>query len=116
LERTFGALPRSFNAHRWVSQAIEMILLLERGSAADAQHIEAEFTARFFRDRKPLRALALYGNTSALTSRGNDYGYEYVFAREFSEHARPGNILLVISTRSNSFNVLRMIEAATRIM
>ncbi len=91
-------------------------MLLEQGSAADAQHIEAEVTGRFFRDRKPLHTLALHGNTSTLTSRGNDYGYEYVFAREFSEHARPGDILLVISTRGNGLNVLRMIKVATRIM
>jgi D-sedoheptulose 7-phosphate isomerase len=124
LERAFGALPRSFNAHRWVSQAIETIcsslgeggqLLLEQGSAADAQHIEAEVTGRFFRDRKPLHTLAL-GNTSTLTSRGNDYCYEYVFAREFSEHARPGDIQLVISTRGNGLNVLRMIKVPTRIV
>lgn len=85
------------------------------GSAADAQHIAAELTGRFQRERQPLRALALHGNTSALTAIGNDYGYEFVFAREFSAHAKPGDVLLAISTSGNSLNILRAIEAARRI-
>src|SRR5215470_12522845 len=84
------------------------------GSAADAQHIAAELTGRFFRDRKPLRAMALHGNTSALTAIGNDYGYEHVFARELSAHARAGDVLLAISTSGNSANILRAIEAARK--
>jgi D-sedoheptulose 7-phosphate isomerase len=82
------------------------------GSAADAQHITAELTGRFLRERQPLRALALHGNTSALTAIGNDYGYERVFARELAAHARPGDVLLAISTSGNSANILRAIEAA----
>ena len=82
------------------------------GSAADAQHIAAELTGRFKRERQPLRAMALHGNTSALTAIGNDYGYEHVFARELSAHARPGDVLLAISTSGNSANILRAIEAA----
>jgi D-sedoheptulose 7-phosphate isomerase len=84
------------------------------GSAADAQHIAAELTGRFFLERKPFRALALHGNSSALTAIGNDYGYEHVFARELSAHARPGDVLLGISTSGNSVNILRAIEAARR--
>ena len=56
--------------------------------------------------------MALHGNTSALTAIGNDYGYEHVFARELSAHARPGDVLLAISTSGNSANVLRAIAAA----
>ena len=82
------------------------------GSAADAQHIAAELTGRFLRERKPFRALALHGNTSALTAIGNDYGYEHVFARELSAHARPGDVLLAISTSGNSRNILRAIDVA----
>jgi D-sedoheptulose 7-phosphate isomerase len=82
------------------------------GSAADAQHIVAELTGRFFRDRKPLRALALHANTSSLTAIGNDYGYDEVFAREVAAHGREGDILLAISTSGNSRNVIRAIEAA----
>jgi len=106
-----------------VSQAVDIIsaslaaggqLLIagNGGSAADAQHITAELTGRFLRDRKPLRALALHTNTSALTAIGNDYGFEEVFARELSAHARPGDVLLAISTSGNSRNILRAIEAA----
>ena len=82
------------------------------GSAADAQHITAELTGRFFRDRKPLRALALHANTSSLTAIGNDYGYDEVFAREVGAHGREGDILLAISTSGNSRNVLRAIDVA----
>jgi D-sedoheptulose 7-phosphate isomerase len=82
------------------------------GSAADAQHIAAELTGRFFRDRRPLRALPLHGNPSSLTAIGNDYGYDEVFAREVSAHGRPGDVLLGLSTSGNSRNVLRAIEAA----
>lgn len=108
-----------------VSNAVEMIysslvsggqLLIagNGGSAADAQHIAAELTGRFFRDRRPLRALALHANTSSLTAIGNDYGFEYVFARELTAHARPGDVLLAISTSGNSANILRAIDAARK--
>jgi len=82
------------------------------GSAADAQHIAAELTGRFFRDRKPLPALALHGNTSSLTAIGNDYGYDEVFAREVGAHGRTGDVLLAISTSGNSRNILRAIETS----
>lgn len=82
------------------------------GSAADAQHIAAELTGRFLRERQPFRALALHVNTSALTAIGNDYGYEQVFARELSAHARPGDVFLAITTSGNSRNILCAIEAA----
>jgi D-sedoheptulose 7-phosphate isomerase len=113
-------LPGLTNA---VSTAVDMIfsslaaggqLLIggNGGSAADAQHITAELTGRFLRERKPIRAMALHVNTSALTAIGNDYGYEYVFARELEAHARPGDMLLAISTSGNSANILSAIEAA----
>jgi D-sedoheptulose 7-phosphate isomerase len=82
------------------------------GSAADAQHIAAELTGRFLRDRRPLPALALHANTSSLTAIGNDYGYDEVFAREVGAHGRKGDVLLAISTSGNSGNVVRAIEAA----
>lgn len=90
----------------------QLLLAGNGGSAADAQHIAAELTGRFLRERRPLRAMALHGNTSALTAIGNDYGYEHVFARELSAHARPGDVLLAISTSGSSRNILRAIEAA----
>lgn len=82
------------------------------GSAADAQHIAAELTGRFLRDRRPLRAMALHANSSALTAIGNDYGFDRVFARELSAHARPGDVFLGISTSGDSANILRAIDAA----
>lgn len=106
-----------------VSRAVDMIrsslvaggkLLIagNGGSAADAQHIAAELTGRFVRERQPLPAIALHANTSALTAVGNDYGYEQVFARELSALASVGDVLLAISTSGNSRNILRAIEAA----
>lgn len=108
-----------------VSQAVDIIhsalagggqLLIagNGGSAADAQHIAAELTGRFLLERKPFRALALHVNTSSLTAIGNDYGYEHVFARELSAHARPGDVLLAITTSGNSPNILHAIEAARK--
>jgi len=85
------------------------------GSAADAQHIAAELTGRFFRERRAFRAIALHVNTSSLTAIGNDYGFEDVFARELSAHARPGDVFLAISTSGNSANILRAIEIARKI-
>lgn len=82
------------------------------GSAADAQHIAAELTGRYLLERQPIRAIALHANASALTAVGNDYGYEQVFARELAAHARPGDVLLALSTSGNSRNILRAIEAA----
>jgi D-sedoheptulose 7-phosphate isomerase len=106
-----------------VSKAVDLIaaslekggLLLvagNGGSAADAQHITAELTGRFLRERQPLRALALHANTSSLTAIGNDYGYDRVFARELTAHARAGDVFLAITTSGNSANILRAIEAA----
>ena len=88
----------------------KLLLAGNGGSAADAQHIAAELTGRFLRERKPLPAIALHANSSALTAIGNDYGYEQVFARELAAHARPGDVLLAISTSGGSKNILRAIE------
>jgi len=90
----------------------QLLIAGNGGSAADAQHIAAELTGRFLQERRPLRALALHANTSALTAVGNDYGYEHVFARELTAHARPGDVLVAISTSGNSPNILRAIEVA----
>src|SRR5258708_10233809 len=90
----------------------QLLIAGNGGSAADAQHIAAELTGRFLRERQPFRAMALHGNTSALTAIGNDYGYEQVFARELSAHARPKDVLLAITTSGNSRNILCAIDAA----
>ncbi len=82
------------------------------GSAADAQHIAAELSGRFERERPPLSAEALTVNSSALTAIGNDYGFEEIFARQLQGRARPGDIALGISTSGNSPNVLSALRLA----
>jgi len=77
------------------------------GSAADAQHIAAEFTGRFVKERKGLPAIALTTDTSALTAIANDYGYERVFERQVEALAMEGDMLLGISTSGNSQNVIK---------
>lgn len=90
----------------------KILLCGNGGSAADAQHIAAELVGRFETSRRGLPALALTTDTSILTSVGNDYGFEAVFARQVEAWARPGDCLIAISTSGNSGNVLRAVEAA----
>ena len=82
------------------------------GSAADSQHIAAELTGRFVRDRRPLAAMALTTDTSALTSIGNDYAFDDVFSRQVTALGRRGDVLLAISTSGNSRNVVLAVQAA----
>lgn len=82
------------------------------GSAADAQHIAAELSGRFYHDREPLFAEALHVNTSYLTAVANDYGYDEVYARLVRAKGRPGDVLFGISTSGNSTNILRAFEQA----
>jgi D-sedoheptulose 7-phosphate isomerase len=82
------------------------------GSAADAQHIAAELSGRFYQDRDPLFAEALHVNTSYLTAVANDYGYDAVFARLVKAMGRPGDILVGLSTSGNSKNVLQALKEA----
>ncbi len=82
------------------------------GSAADAQHIAAELSGRFYTDRPPLYAEALHVNTSYVTAVANDYGYDEVFARMVQAAGRPGDVLVAISTSGNSYNILKTIEVA----
>lgn len=82
------------------------------GSAADSQHLAAELTGRFLRDRAPLAAIALSTDTSALTCIGNDYGFDQVFERQVQALGRAGDCLIAISTSGHSPNVLRAARAA----
>lgn len=77
------------------------------GSAADAQHIAAELSGRFYKDRDPLNAEALHVNTSYLTAVANDYSFDEVYARLIRAQGQPGDVLVAISTSGNSANVLR---------
>lgn len=81
------------------------------GSAADAQHLAAEFVSRFEFDRPGLPALSLSTDTSMITAIGNDYGYERLFQRQLQAQARPGDVFVGITTSGKSANVLRAFEA-----
>ena len=85
------------------------------GSAADAQHLAAEFVNRFQIERPPLAALALTTDTSTLTSIGNDYHFDDIFAKQVQALGRPGDIAWGISTSGNSANVIRAIQLARKI-
>lgn len=85
------------------------------GSAADAQHLAAEFLGRYLLERRPLPALALHANTSALTAIANDYGYEQVFSRQLEALARPGDVLVGLSTSGNSASVVEALQVARRL-
>lgn len=82
------------------------------GSAADAQHIAAELSGRFYYDRPPLFAEALHVNSSFVTAVANDYAFEQVYARAVEAMGRPGDVLVGISTSGNSPNVIRAVEKA----
>jgi D-sedoheptulose 7-phosphate isomerase len=84
------------------------------GSAADAQHLAAEFSGRFYSDRKALPAEALHVNTSYLTAVANDYSFEVVYARLIDGVAQAGDVLIGLSTSGNSPNVVRAFEAAKK--
>ncbi|WP_240741834.1 SIS domain-containing protein [Deinococcus sp. KSM4-11] len=93
----------------------KMLICGNGGSAADAQHFAAELTGRFRRERAPLAALALTTDSSALTCIGNDYEFAEVFARQVRALARPGDVLVGLSTSGSSPNVRRALSAAREI-
>jgi D-sedoheptulose 7-phosphate isomerase len=93
----------------------KLIIAGNGGSAADAQHLAAEFLSRFLLERRPLPALALTTDSSVLTAIGNDYGYEYIFERQLRGLGRPGDAFLAISTSGRSQNILRALRAALEI-
>lgn len=84
------------------------------GSAADAQHIAAEFASRFVMERPPLPAMALTTDTSLLTAVGNDYDFSEVFEKQVSAFTNPGDIVWGISTSGNSENVIKALHRATK--
>jgi D-sedoheptulose 7-phosphate isomerase len=93
----------------------KLLLFGNGGSAADAQHIAAEFTNRFLIERPPLPALALTTDTSALTAIGNDYDYSQIFVKQIKALGKAGDIALAISTSGNSANVLEAIETCRQL-
>jgi D-sedoheptulose 7-phosphate isomerase len=100
---------------RTLREGGKLLLAGNGGSAADAQHIAAEFLSRFGFDRNPLPAIALTTDTSVLTAIGNDYGFDQVFERQIRGLGRPGDLFLAISTSGRSANVLAALTAAREI-
>jgi len=93
----------------------KVLLAGNGGSAADAQHIAAELSGRFVKERRALPGIALTVDTSALTAIANDYGYAHVFSRQLEALAQPGDLFIGISTSGNSQGILNAFEAAKKI-
>ena len=104
------------SAGRLAAQALQtghkLMFCGNGGSAADSQHLASELTGRFIKDRRPLAAMALSTDSSALTCIGNDYAFDEVFARQVAALGRKGDVLVAISTSGNSRNVIRAVEEA----
>jgi D-sedoheptulose 7-phosphate isomerase len=124
LQETFGSLGTvHVDAIYALAEAVftswqeggKLLLCGNGGSAADAQHIAAELVGRFLADRRAYPALALTTNSSIMTSVGNDYGFDQIFARQVTALGRPGDVLLAISTSGNSPNVIEAVAEARRI-
>jgi D-sedoheptulose 7-phosphate isomerase len=90
----------------------KLLLFGNGGSAADAQHLAAEFVGRYLRNRTALPAMALTTNTSSLTAIGNDYSYEELFARQIEAFGEKRDLTIGISISGNSLNVIRALEVA----
>ncbi|HEX4871868.1 MAG TPA: D-sedoheptulose 7-phosphate isomerase [Nevskiaceae bacterium] len=90
----------------------KILLAGNGGSAADSQHIAAEFVSRFEFDRPGLPAIAMTTDTSMLTAIGNDYGYELLFARQLQAQSKPGDVFIGITTSGNSKNIVKAMELA----
>jgi D-sedoheptulose 7-phosphate isomerase len=97
-----------------LKQGNKLLIFGNGGSAADAQHIAAEFVGRFAFDRPALPALALSVNSSCVTAIGNDYGFDLIFSRQLEALARPGDVVIGISTSGNSPNVVKAMSTARK--
>ena len=93
----------------------KILIMGNGGSAADSQHIAAEIVGRFKKERKGMPAIALTTDTSIITSVGNDYGYDYIFARQVEALCRPEDLVIGITTSGNSANVVNAMQAAKEI-
>lgn len=90
----------------------KVVLFGNGGSAADAQHIAAEFVGKFYKNRDPLPALAFHTNTSVVTATANDFGYDKIFERQVSSFVEAGDVVIGISTSGNSQNVIKGLRNA----
>lgn len=109
VERIAGALVAAFGAGR------KVLWCGNGGSAADAQHLAAEFSGRFLRERRGLPSEALSVNTSAVTAIANDYGYDRIFARQVEAFVVAGDVVVGLSTSGNSPNVILALEEARKL-
>lgn len=109
IEKIADAMVRAFNNDK------KVLLCGNGGSAADAQHIAAELSGKFYLDREPLFAEALHTNTSFLTAVANDYSYDEVFARAVKAKGRKGDVLIGISTSGNSLNIIKALKTANNL-
>jgi len=98
-----------------ITSGNKVLIFGNGGSASDAQHLAAEFTGRFVKERKGYAAIALTTDTSALTAISNDYGFNRIFARQVEALANPGDVLIGISTSGNSENVIQGLKAGANI-
>ncbi len=109
--------PNIVDAAQAIAQCLtgggKVLLFGNGGSAADAQHLAAEFVGRFVLDRNPLPGIALTTDSSILTAVGNDYGFDQIFVRQVQAHGRPGDVAIGISTSGNSPNVIKAVQAAS---
>lgn len=98
--------------HEAVRKRTRIFVCGNGGSAASSQHFCAELVGRYKKERRPLAAIALTTDTSALTAIGNDYGFNEIFARQLQALARPGDLLLALSTSGKSPNIVRALQEA----
>ncbi|MFA5860923.1 MAG: SIS domain-containing protein [Candidatus Thermoplasmatota archaeon] len=117
-EAALADIPRIEATARTIAQALRQGRFLyvfgNGGSAADAQHLAAELSGKFYKDREPLPAFALTANSSAVTAIGNDFGYEHTFSRQLKGCVRAGDIVIGISTSGTSKNVVEAMEVAKK--
>ncbi len=103
-------------AARWMGECIDaggkLLICGNGGSASDSLHFSGEMIGRFLKERRPLPAIAIPGDVSALTAIGNDYGYDQVFARSVQAFGKKGDLFFALSTSGKSPNVLKAAEAA----
>lgn len=103
-------------AANWIKETFEqggkLLIFGNGGSAADAQHLAAEFTNRFLIERRPLPALALTTDSSAITAIANDFSFKEVFSKQINALGKPEDLALAISTSGNSANVIMAVETA----
>lgn len=116
IQNDFVLLEKVENVAKQCTQALKqgkkILLAGNGGSAADCQHLAAEFVSRLRYDRPGLAAIALTTDTSTLTAIGNDYAFENLFSRQVESIGQPGDVLIGISTSGQSANILRALEAA----